>query len=88
MISIRAEYDKETKKIAIHEGASEESWIRVCARFNDDVSRVCDVTGIKGYTGLFECCDDKNERYYYLVKEDKALYRMKHKHFMDNLGIE
>lgn len=88
MKSIQAEYDKESKKIAIKAEAKEESWVSVCRRFNDDVSRVCDVTDLEDYTGLFECCDDDNKLSYYLVQEDKALYRMKHRHFYDNLGIE
>ena len=87
MISIQAEYDKETGKITIKQGASQESWVAVCQRFFDDVTRVCDVTGIEDYTGLFECRDDHNAAFYYLVKEDKSLYRMKHRHFLDNLGI-
>ena len=88
MRSIQAEYDRETNKISIREEASEENWVSVCERFNDDVSRVCDVTDVEKYTGLFECFDDKNERFYYLVEEDKRLYRMKHKNFLDNLGLD
>ncbi len=88
MQSIQAEYEEATKKISIKEGAKPESWVSVCQKFNDDVSRVCDVTDQKGYTGLFECFDDRNDRFYYLVEEDKALFRMKRKHFLDNLGFD
>lgn len=88
MKSIQAEYDEAEKKVSVKEGAEQEDWVAVCRRFNDDVSRICDVTDLEDYTGLFECFDDHNDRFYYLVREDKALYKMKHRHFLDNLGIE
>ena len=88
MKSIQAEFEKTSKKISIKQGAKEENWVTVCERFNDDVSRICDVAHIEEYTGLFECFDDHNNRFYYLVKEDKALYRIKHRHFRDNLGLD
>ena len=61
---------------------------RYAGGFNDDVSRVCDVTDIEDYTGLFECFDDENKKYFYLVREDKELRRMKRRHFYENLGLE
>ncbi len=88
MKSIQAEFDEKPKKISIKEDAKEESWVDVCKKFNDDVSRICDVKDVEDYTGLFECFDDYNKRSYYLVNEDKNLYKMKHKHFLDNLGLE
>lgn len=88
MKSIQADYDKTKNKISIKEGATRENWVSVCERFNDDVSRIRDVEGIEDYSGLFECCDDDNTVSYYLVREDKALYRMKHRHFFDNLGLD
>lgn len=87
MKSIQAEFNKKSGKISIKEGAGEESWISVCEKFNDDVSRICDVTDIKDYTGLFECFDDKNKSFFYLVREDKDLYRLKHKRFLKNIGL-
>ena len=83
MYAIRSYY-----AITIKKDSKIEAWVSVCRRFNDDVSRICDVTDIEDYTGLFECFDDKNNKYHYLVKEDKALYRMKHRHFYDNLGLD
>lgn len=88
MRSIRAEYDEESKTISITEKAEPEDWAAVCRRFNDDVSRICDVTDMEDYTGLFECFDDDNTRFYYLVEEDRKLFRMKRKHFLDNLGLD
>ncbi len=88
MKSIPAEFEKDSKKITIKDDATEEDWGDVCKKFNDDVSRICDVTDQEDYTGLFECFDDANKRFFYLVKEDKNVYRMKHKHFFENLGLE
>ncbi|MBT3176817.1 MAG: hypothetical protein HOG03_19785 [Desulfobacula sp.] len=88
MKSIQAEFEKLSKKITIKKGAKEEDWVSVCEKFNDDVSRICDVVDQQDYTGLFECCDDDNKRFFYLVKEDKNLYRVKHRHFLDNLGLK
>lgn len=87
MKSIQAEYDEKTKKIAVQKKAKEEDWVSVCHKFNDDVSRICDVTDVEDYTALYECFDDENKQFYYLVKEDKSLYRMRRKHFLDNIGI-
>ena len=88
MKSIQAEYDEASKNISIKKGAKQEDWVLVCQQFNDDVARICDVTKVKDYTGLFECFDDNNNRLFYLVKEDKTLYRKKRRHFFDNLGID
>ena len=88
MKSIQAEFEELSKKITIKNDAKEEDWVSVCGKFNDDVSRICDVVDQKDYTGLFECCDDDNKRFFYLVKEDKNLYRVKHRHFRDNLGLK
>ncbi len=88
MKSIQAEYKEASKKISIKKGAKQEDWVLVCQRFNDDVSRICDVTEVEDYTGLFECFDDNNDSSFYLVKEDKALYRKKRRHFFNNLGID
>lgn len=86
MRSILADYDKKTQKIAIHEGAKEENWVKVCNRYNDDVNRICDVTTIKDFTGLYQCFDDHNKTIFYLVNEDKSLFRIRRKHFLGNIG--
>lgn len=88
MKSIQAEYNETSKEIFIKKDAKVEDWVSVCRKFNDDVSRVCDVTDKEEYTGLFECFDDENKKHYYLVKEDKALHRMKRRHFYENLGLD
>ena len=88
MKAIQAKFEKNTKKITILKNAAQEDWAAVCRKFNDDVSRICDVTDIKDYTGLFECFDDDNVSFFYLVKEDKNLYRMKRKRFFNNIGLK
>lgn len=88
MKCIQAEFEEDEKKITIKKDAVTENWIDICAKFNDDVSRICDVSNLEDYTGLFECFDDDNKRFYYLVKEDKSIYRMKRRHFYDNLGLK
>jgi uncharacterized protein YqfB (UPF0267 family) len=43
MQCIQAEFDETSKAITIKKDAETEDWVSVCRRFNDDVSRVCDV---------------------------------------------
>jgi len=88
MKSIQAEFQKEPREIRIKAGAQQEDWPQVCRRFNDDVERVCDVTGMESYTGLYQCFDEKNKGVFYLVEEDTALARLKRKHFLENIGIQ
>lgn len=87
MKSIQAEYEKSSHAISVKPGALPEEWPRVCRRFNDDVERIRDVEGIKEYTGLYACYDDAGTPFYYLVREDSSLYRMKRKTFLDNIGV-
>ena len=86
MKSIQAEYDSQT--ISVKPDAKPEDWPTVCQRFNDDVERIRDVEDMEGYTGLYACYDDTNTIFYYLVQENKALYRMKRKTFLDNIGVK
>ncbi len=88
MKCIQAEFDKKSDKITIKEKASVEDWIKVCQKFNDDVERIRDVSDIEGYTGLYECFDDKNIRCFYMVNEAKNLYRVKRKIFFGNIGVK
>jgi hypothetical protein len=88
MKSIQAEFQKDSQEIKIKPGAKQEDWPKVCQRFNDDVQRVCDVSDLENYTGLYECFDDRNKAFFFLVEEDKALFRIKRRHFLDNVGIK
>ena len=86
MKSIQAEFQKDPRAIKIRPDAEQEDWTQVCRRFNDDVERVCDVSNLEDYTGLYQCFDEQNKGVFYLVEEDKALFRMKRRHFLDNIG--
>lgn len=86
MKAIQAEYTKDPFEIKIKKDAAQEDWPAVCARFNDDVERVCDADQVPGYTGLYQCFDDMNIKTYYLVNEDKSLFRLRRRHFLDNIG--
>ncbi len=88
MKAIQAQVTKEPLSISIRKDAEPESWPDVCSKFDDDVERVCDVDDIPGYTGLYQCFDEKNQKTYYLVNEDKSLYRLRRKHFLDNIGYK
>ena len=86
MKSIQAEFQKDPRVIKIRPDAKQEDWTQVCRRFNDDVERVCDVSNLEDYTGLYQCFDEQNKGVFYLVEEDKALFRMKRRHFLENIG--
>ncbi len=86
MKAIQAEFEKDPRKIRIKKEAEPEDWPGVCRRFNDDVERVCDVNEVPGYTGLYQCFDEKNKGVYYLVEEDRSLFRMRRRHFLGNIG--
>lgn len=86
MKSIQAEFQKDPLEIKVRAGAEQEDWPQVCSRFNDDVERVCDVSDMGEYTGLYKCFDEKNKEFFFLVEEDTSLFRMKRKHFLDNIG--
>lgn len=86
MKSVRVDYEEKDDGIALKESAKEESWVTVCRRFNDDVHRLRDVSGMGVYTGLYRCFDDDNREFYYMVEEDETLYQLKHRQFLNKLG--
>jgi|GEM_PF-426855 len=88
MKAIQAQVGEDPGRTGIKEGAVEEDWPAVCARFNDDVERVCDVEHVPGYTGLYRCFDDDNQAVHYLVEEGRHLYRIKRKTFLKNIGYK
>ncbi|MEA1966918.1 MAG: hypothetical protein U9N77_01670 [Thermodesulfobacteriota bacterium] len=88
MKSIEAEIVKDSTTIKIKKDAKEEDWIAVCTKFNNDVERVRDVKDQKDFTALYECFDDDNKNFFYLVKEDKKLYSLRRKHFLNNIGTK
>lgn len=86
MQAVMVEYDETTDTITSKDGADETSWVSVCEEYNDDVHRLRSVTEMGKFTGLYECFDDDNTRFFYVVEEDKDLYRIKHKHFLEKIG--
>lgn len=88
MESIEVDYDRKLKKVTMKKDAEKKDWVKVCRQFNDDVERVMDFEKYRNYTGLYVCHDDYNNPFYFLVREDKALYRIKRKNFIDNIGLK
>ncbi|GAB6143128.1 hypothetical protein [Desulfocicer niacini] len=86
MDAILVEYDAEKKTLEILKGAVVEDWVTVCNRFNDDVHRLRDVDDLGSYNALYECFDEKDKKHYYVVREDAALFKMRRKNFLGNIG--
>lgn len=87
MKCIQADYDDAAQKFFIAGNAKTEDWAAVCSRFNDDVERIGDISDLDDYTGVYVCNDDTGKKVFYLVREDKALFRMKRRHFFDKIGL-
>lgn len=88
MKAILVDYDVKSDKITIKNDAEEMYWVTVCEEFNDDVHRIRGIRDMDDYTGLYECIDDDNKSSYYIVEEDSELYRVKHRHFLDSIGLK
>ena len=88
MESIKVEYDQESDTIIKIEGEKTEPWIGVCERFNDDVHRIRNISDMDTFTGLFECINDENKVFHYIVEEDKALYKYKRRNVYKKLGFK
>jgi hypothetical protein len=86
MKSLHVYFDATTQAIETIENASPESWDEVCERFDNDVHRIMDLSDPKGYTALYACYDENNQPVYYMVEEDEALLKMRHKTFLGKLG--
>lgn len=87
MESVRVEYAVDKDEVKRIEGEKPEPWVDICERFNDDVHRIRDISDMAPFTGLFECIDDENNSFYYIVEEDKALYKYKRRNVYKKLGI-
>ena len=87
MKCIQADYDDALQKYVMAEKARTEDWAAVCSRFDDDVERIGDVSDLDDYTGVYACTDATGKKVFYLVREDKALFRMKRRHFFDKIGL-
>lgn len=87
MDSIKVEYNEDSDTITKIEGEEPELWLDVCERFNDDVHRIQSISDMDKFTGLFECIDDANTVFHYIVEEDKALYKYKRRNVYNKLGL-
>lgn len=88
MKAVPVEYDEKEDKITYPEQETGESWIETCKRFNDDVHRIRNITDHESYTGLYQCFDENDDSSYYAVEEDRELFNIKHRHFLDNIGLK
>ncbi len=87
MKSIKALYNSKKNLYAIKENSSEENWIDVCEKFNNDVHRISD-SDKENYSGIYECFDDDNNSFFYFVEESSSLKKLKRKTFFDNIGFK
>ena len=88
MKSIHVKYDSKNETIEPIENASPEVWEEVCDRFDNDVSRVREVTDQDGYNTLYVCYDENNQPEYYVVDVDETLNKLRRKTFLKKLGVE
>ncbi len=86
MKSLRVNFDQASSTIDRIDEAIQESWPDVCDRYDNDVSRIMDVTDPAGFTALYVCYDENNQPAYYLVEEDEALTKLRQKTFLSKLG--
>ncbi len=86
MDAILVKYDSEKETFEVIKEAVVEDWVKVCSRYNDDVHRLRDVDDVGAYNALYECFDEKDRKQYYLVREDDALFKMRRKNFLSNIG--
>lgn len=86
MKSLHVKYNAETQAIDSIDDASPKPWEDVCQRFDNDVHRIMDLSDTKGYTALYACYDEDNQPVYYMVEEDDALLKLRHKTFLGKLG--
>lgn len=86
MKSLHVSYIEETGVIETIEDTSSEVWEDVCERFDNDVSRIKEVSDQEGFNTLYVCYDEKNQPEYYLVKEDETLSELRKKTFLKKLG--
>jgi hypothetical protein len=86
MKSLHVHFNATTQAIDTIENASPEPWEAVCERFDNDVHRIMDLPGSKGYTALYACYDENNQPVYYMVEEGEALLKLRHKTLLGKLG--
>lgn len=88
MKAIKVNYQADKDIIETGKDEIVEDWIDVCEKFDNDVHKVRDVSDHEGYTSLYECFDDDNISFFYLVGEDKDLYKVRRKNRFRSLGLD
>ncbi len=88
MKSIIVNYDKEKDAIELRDDATEEDWVEVCGKFNDDVHKIRTLSDLGDYNRLYECYDDDNKSVFYAVEEDAELYKLRRKNVYKKLGLD
>lgn len=84
MKSLRVEFKDDN--VSEIEGAENENWVDVCDKFFGDVHRIRDFNK-DTYTGLYECFDDDNNPFYYIVEEGDTLKKLRRKNFNEKIGL-
>ena len=88
MTAVLVEYDEKEDKITYPDSNTSEYWIDLCQRFNDDVHRIRSITDHESYNALYQCFDENDDGSYYAVEEDRELFKIKHRHFLRNIGLK
>ncbi len=88
MKAIKVNYKTDKDIIEAGKGEIVEDWLDICDKFNNDVHKVRDVTDHEEYTSLYECFDDDSVSFFYLVREDEELYKVRKKHRFRSLGLD
>ena len=86
MKALAVEYDAASDKVTPPEDDKKEDWAAVCERFDGDVHRLRDAADLAGYDALYVCYNEDNQPFHFLVTEDEALQRARHRVFLKKLG--
>ena len=88
MRSIQINYNSKDDILEKIEGKNEEDWVKVCKKYDDDVHRIKDIKDNEPFTALYECFDENNSTFYFLVEENTELFKLRRKNARNSLGME
>lgn len=86
MKALAVEYDDAGDRVTLPEDGKNEDWAAVCERFGGDVHRIRAADEVAGYDALYVCYDEDNRPAHFLVAENAALHRVRHRNFYQKLG--
>lgn len=86
MKALQVDYNKNSDQITLIENQTDENWVEVCNRFDDDVHRLRDTAAHSPFSGLYECFNEDNQPAYFLVEEGPNLKTLRQKVFLSKLG--